>query len=106
MHPNVLATLIERQDVKARMARPSEETLVTLSEERCPTCDGTGSIMRENREFPCPTCSPSNDVSVPRLATADPHNGGALRIVRAAAYVVGAVAVLAVLALLIKAAWQ
>jgi hypothetical protein len=88
------------------MSRPSEEAFVTLSEERCPTCDGTGSIVRENREYPCPTCSPSTVVSAPRLASADPHNGSALRFTRVAAYVVGTLAVLAVLALVIKAAWH
>jgi DnaJ-class molecular chaperone len=79
---------------------------VTLREERCPTCDGTGSIARDNQQYPCPTCSPSSEESVPYLAPNDSHDSSALRLARTAAYVVGVAAVVAVMALLIKAAWQ
>ena len=79
---------------------------MTSSEERCPTCDGTGLVSRNDQRTPCPTCSPEGNGSAPYLAPNKSDRSGALRIVRSAAYAVGAAAVLAVMALLIKVLWQ
>jgi hypothetical protein len=79
---------------------------MTSSEERCPTCDGTGLVSRNDQRTPCPTCSPAGNGSAPYLAPNESDRSGAVRIVRSAAYVVGAAAVLAMLALLIKVLWH
>ena len=80
---------------------------MTLSEERCPTCDGSGVVSRGDQRFACPTCSPTTNGRGPYLTPADFHDqSNALRIVRWAAYLVGAVAFLAVLALMIRALWK
>ena len=81
---------------------------MSSSEERCPTCDGSGFLVRGDQRYPCPTCSLAKDTGAPYLAPAPhrPDDVDALGIVRSAAYVVGAVAFFAVLALLIKALWH
>jgi len=76
------------------------------TEERCPTCDGSGFVARNDQRFSCPTCSPRSDVGGPYLIPNDPHHSSALHIARSAAYVVGAGALVAVLALLITALWH
>jgi hypothetical protein len=77
---------------------------MTLSEERCPTCDGSGFVSRDER-FACPTCSPTSNVSAPYVVADNPDQSNALRIMRWAAYLVGAAALIALLALLIKLLW-
>jgi hypothetical protein len=79
---------------------------MTSSEERCPTCDGTGFVSRNDQRTPCPTCSPAGNGSAPYLAPNESDRSGALRTVRSAAYAVGAAAVLAVSAFLIKVLWH
>ena len=79
---------------------------MTSSEERCPTCDGSGSVARNNQRYSCPTCSPKSDASGPYLAGDAPDRGSALRIARSAAYVMGAAALVAVVAVVIKALWH
>jgi hypothetical protein len=79
---------------------------MTLSEERCPTCDGSGFVERNNQRAPCPTCSHASNSTTPYLAPDAPYESSALRIVRSAAYLVGAVALVAALALLIKVLWH
>jgi hypothetical protein len=75
------------------------------SDDRCPTCDGSGFVARSDRRYPCPTCSPTSDASGPYLA-ADPAKGSAVHIARSAAYGLGAAALIAVLALVLKALWH
>jgi hypothetical protein len=79
---------------------------VTLSEVRCPTCDGSGFVARNDQRFPCPTCSPTGGVSAPYLAPNEREDGVALRIFRRAAYAVGAAALIALFALLITLLWK
>ena len=83
-----------------------EESSMTSSEERCPTCDGIGSVARNNQRYSCPTCPPKSDASGPYLAGGAPDHSGALRIARSAAYVMGAAALVAVVAVVIKALWH
>jgi hypothetical protein len=75
------------------------------SDDRCPTCDGSGFVARSDQRYPCPTCSPMSDASGPYLA-ADPDESGAVRVARLAAYGLGAAALIAVLALVVKALWH
>jgi len=75
---------------------------MTLSDDRCPTCDGSGFVVRNDQRYPCPTCSAGSAASGPYLA----DHSSALRIARSAAYVIGAAAIVAVLALVIKALWH
>jgi hypothetical protein len=79
---------------------------MTSSDDRCPTCDGSGFVVRNDRRYPCPTCSPTSDGSRPYLAAGDADRSNALRITRWAAYVIGAAALVAMLALVIKALWH
>ena len=81
---------------------------MSSSEERCPTCDGSGALVRGGQRYPCPTCSLAKDTGAPYLAPAPSSHvdANALGLVRSAAYVVGAVAFFAVLALLVKALWH
>jgi ribosomal protein S27AE len=79
---------------------------MTLTEERCPTCDGSGFVARNGHRSACPTCSPTSSVSAPYVAPSDPDQSSALRILRWAAYLVGTAALVAVLALLIKQLWK
>jgi hypothetical protein len=79
---------------------------VTLSEVRCPTCDGSGFVARNDQRFPCPTCSPRTSASAPYLAANEREDGSALRIMRLAAYVVGAAALVALLALVMRLLWK
>ena len=79
---------------------------MTASEERCPTCDGNSFVARDGQRYACPTCSPRSDGGGPYLEADDPDQGSALRIARSAAYVMGAVALVAVFALLINALWH
>jgi len=77
-----------------------------LSDDRCPTCDGSGFVVRSDQRYPCPTCSAGSAASGPYLAAGNPDRSSALRIARSAAYVIGAAALVAVLALVIKALWH
>jgi hypothetical protein len=79
---------------------------MTSSEERCPTCDGTGFVTRDDQRYPCPTCSPRSDVGGPHLTAEGRDQSNALRIARAAAYLMGAAALVAVLALVMNALWH
>jgi hypothetical protein len=36
---------------------------VVHDEERCPTCSGTGHIVRDQHHWPCPTCSPASSTA-------------------------------------------
>jgi len=76
------------------------------SEERCPTCDGSGVIVRNDQRSPCPTCSPAGNIAAPYLAPNVLDDTGALRMVRFAAYLVGAAALIAALVLVIKELWK
>ena len=78
---------------------------MTSSDDRCPTCNGSGLIARSDQRYPCPTCSPS-DASWPYLAADEPDDSSALRMARSAAYGLGAAALIAVLALVIMALWH
>jgi ribosomal protein S27AE len=78
---------------------------MTSSGDRCPTCDGSGFVARGDQRYPCPTCSPSSSASGPYLA-ADPDDRSALHIARSAACGLGAAALIAVLALVLKALWH
>jgi hypothetical protein len=75
------------------------------SDDQCPTCDGSGVVARGNQRYPCPTCSTASDASGPYLA-ADPRESRAIHIARSAAYGLGAAALMAVLALVLKALWH
>ena len=78
---------------------------MTSSEERCPTCDGTGLVSRNDQLLARrvhPIAMEVRRISPPT----NPTDSGALRIVRSAAYAVGAAAVLVLMALLIKVLWQ
>jgi hypothetical protein len=75
------------------------------SDDRCPTCDGSGFVARGDQSYPCPTCSPTSNAGGPYLA-ADPDQSNALSVVRSAAYGLGTAALIAVLMLLIKALWH
>jgi len=79
---------------------------MTLSEERCPTCDGSGFVARNNQRAPGPTCSHASNTTTPYPTPDAPYDGGALRFVRSTAYLVGAAALVAALALLIKVLWH
>jgi hypothetical protein len=79
---------------------------MTSSEERCPTCDGSGFVMRGDQRLPCPTCSPTNSTSEPYLARNGSGETLASRVFRWAAYIVGAAALVAAIALLIKLLWH
>jgi hypothetical protein len=79
---------------------------MTQSEERCPTCDGSGFVARNNQRAPCPTCSQASNTTTPYLAPDAPYESSVLRIVHSAAYLVGATAIVAALALLIKVLWH
>jgi hypothetical protein len=79
---------------------------MTSSEERCPTCDGTGFVTRDDQHYSCPTCSPRSDVGRPHLTAEGGNQSHALRIARTAAYLMGAAALVAVLALLLSALWH
>jgi len=87
--------------LSSRMA----EITMTLGEERCPTCDGSGVVARSHQRYPCPTCSPS-DAGAPYSAIYGADHGSGPRIVRSAAYALGAAGVVAMLALLLKALWH
>jgi len=79
---------------------------MTLSEERCPTCDGSGFVARDDQRSPCPTCSPTSSATAPYLAHNVADQSGALVVLRFAAYLIGAAAFVAALALVIKELWK
>lgn len=79
---------------------------MTSSNERCPTCDGTGFVARHDQRYPCPTCSPSSDGGGPYFAADDPEQSRARRIARVAVCAMAAAALVAVLAMLINALWH
>jgi hypothetical protein len=82
---------------------PCGESYMSSSDDRCPTCDGSGFVARSDQRYPCPTCSSTSDASGPYLA-ADPDES--VHIARSAAYGLGAAALIAVLALVLKALWH
>jgi hypothetical protein len=79
---------------------------MTLGAERCPTCDGSGLVARNEQRYRCPTCSPASDAGAPYSAIYGGGDGSALRFIRSAVYAVGAAGVVAMLALLIRALWH
>jgi hypothetical protein len=79
---------------------------MTSSDDQCPTCGGSGFVIRNDQRYPCPTCSPASGASGPYLAADKPNDSSALRIARSAAYGLGAAALIAVLALVLKALWH
>ena len=79
---------------------------MTLSEERCPTCDGSGFVARNDQRSACPTCSPTSSVTAPYHAHNVPNESSALVLLRFAAYLIGAAALIAALALVIKELWK
>jgi hypothetical protein len=78
---------------------------MTFSNEHCPTCEGSGFVGRKDQRSPCPTCSPRTVQTAP-IARGEAHTGNVLRIVRWAAWLVGAVALMAVLAVVFNALWH
>jgi hypothetical protein len=78
---------------------------MTLSEELCPTCDGSGFVGRNDQPSPCPTCSPRTVATAP-IGPGEPDAPNAHRIVGWASWVVGVVAVIALLAAVFKALWH
>jgi len=78
---------------------------MAVSEERCPTCDGSGHIARSGRGWPCPTCAPASASGAPSLRSNEDIQTGILRYVRRAASFVGVVAFLVMVALLVKFLW-
>ena len=79
---------------------------MSLSIERCPTCDGSGFIARNDHRTACPTCSPTSNESAPYVAPDDHSQSSTLRILRSAAWLVGAAAFIAALVLLAKLLWN
>jgi hypothetical protein len=79
---------------------------VVLSEARCPTCGGNGQIIRDQRSAPCPTCSPASPPGVHHLHSGSETPNGPLEYLRWAASFVGAVAFVAMLALLVTLLWH
>lgn len=78
---------------------------MAVSEERCPTCDGSGYIARSGHGWPCPTCSPSSAVGAPSFRSDDDIQTGIRRYLRWAASFVGAVAFVVVVVLLVRFLW-
>jgi DnaJ-class molecular chaperone len=78
---------------------------MTSSDDRCPTCDGSGFVARNDQQYPCPTCSLATDTGKPHL-TAEPDGSGTLHIARSVAYGLGAAAVIGALAFVVKALWH
>ena len=70
------------------------------SDDRCPTCDGSGFVARNDQRYPCPTCSPTGDVSGPCLA-AVPDESSALSIARSAAHGLGLAALIAAMVMVL-----
>jgi len=79
---------------------------MTFNEEQCPTCGGSGFIAPNDQCSACPTCSPTTSEILPYPAPIDRTQGSTLPILRFAAYLVGAAALIAVLALVIKELWK
>jgi hypothetical protein len=75
------------------------------SDDRCPTCDGSGSVTRNDQQYPCPTCSPTTDIGRPYLSADEPPIGP-FHTARSVAYGLGAAAVIGALALIVKALWH
>jgi hypothetical protein len=76
---------------------------MTSSDDRCPTCDGSGSVTRNDQTYPCPTCSPTTDIGRPYLSAEESMPRSLFRSV---AHGVGAAGLIAVLAILIKTLWH
>ena len=92
----------QKQDVKVSAVR---ESFMPSSDDRCPTCDGSGFVARSDQHYACPTCSPTSDAGGPYLA-ADPDQSNALSVARSAAYGLGAAALISVVVLVIMALWH
>jgi hypothetical protein len=76
------------------------------SDDRCPTCDGSGSVTRNDKQYPCPTCSPTTDIGRPYLSADEPAPSSPFHMARAAAYGLAAAALIAVLAIVVRALWH
>jgi hypothetical protein len=76
------------------------------SDDRCPTCDGSGFVARNDQRYPCPTCSSASDANGPYLADDEYDKSSAVHIARSAMYGIGAAVLIAVLALVLKALWH
>jgi len=80
---------------------------MTSSDHRCPTCDGSGFVTRNDQRYPCPTCTPTTDIGRPYLTADEPDpSSGPLQIARSVAYGFGAAALIALLALIVKILWH
>ena len=80
---------------------------MVISEERCPTCMGSGYIVRDQRRSPCPTCSPAiSTTAVQHLHADDKIESRALGYLRRAAFFVGAFGTVLALTLLAIALWH
>jgi hypothetical protein len=80
---------------------------VVISEERCPTCAGRGYIVRDQRRWPCPTCSPASSTTAVQYLHADDRiERRALGYLRWAAFFVAAFGTVLALALLAIALWH
>jgi hypothetical protein len=69
------------------------------SDDRCPTCDGSGAVTRNDQQYPCPTCSPTTDIGSdiggPYLIGDEPTQSSPLHIARSVAYGLAAATVIA-----------
>jgi len=93
----------QKQHVKLT---PVREKSMPSSDDRCPTCDGSGSVTRNDQQYPCPTCSPTTDIGRPYLTAEEPGPSSPFRIARSVAYGLGVAAIIGVLAILIKTLWH
>jgi hypothetical protein len=72
------------------------------SDDRCPTCEGSGFVARHDEQHPCPTCSPTTDIGRPYLTADELSLSNPFHIARSVAYGLGVAAVIAALALAVK----
>ena len=85
---------------------PVREVLMPSSDDRCPTCDGSGFVARNEQQYPCPTCTPATDIGRPYLTADEPDPTSPLHIARSVAYGLGAAGLIAALALVIITLWH
>src|SRR5262245_2605227 len=85
---------------------PVRESSMPSSDDQCPTCDGSGFVVRNEQQYPCPTCSPTTDIGRPYLTADETAPSSPFHIARSVAYGLGAAALFAVLALVLRALWH
>lgn len=79
---------------------------MTSSDDRCPTCDGSGSVTRDDKQYPCPTCAPTTDIGRPYLSADEPGRRNPFHTAQSVAYGLGVAVLVAVLALVLMALWH